>query len=93
MKMFRAGIIGAGFIGAVHAEQLRRLGNVEVAALTNTSNAEQKAEALFIPKGYKDYREMIDQENLDCVHICTPNTSKSLNMRSITAFMSCWKSR
>ena len=36
MKIYRAGIIGTGFIGAVHIETLRRLGNVEVAALTDT---------------------------------------------------------
>jgi len=31
-KDFRAGVIGVGFIGAAHIEQLRRLGNVEKAA-------------------------------------------------------------
>ena len=31
MKQLKAGVVGVGFIGAVHIEQLRRLGNVEVA--------------------------------------------------------------
>ena len=74
-RKMRAGIIGIGFIGAVHVEQLRRLGNVEVVALTDTVDAQSKADALHVPKGYADYREMIDAENLDCVHICTPNST------------------
>jgi predicted dehydrogenase len=74
-KKFRTGIIGVGFIGAVHVEQLRRLGNVEVVALTDSVDAQKKADALFVPKGYADYREMIDSESLDCVHICTPNST------------------
>ncbi len=74
-KKFRAGVVGIGFIGAVHIEQLRRLGNVEVVALADSIDAEKKAEALFVPKGYADYKEMVDSENLDCVHICTPNNT------------------
>ena len=75
MKQFRAGVIGTGFIGAVHIEQLRRLGNVEVVALVKTHDPQGKAQALCVPKGYSDYREMIDRENLDSVHICTANNS------------------
>ena len=75
MKTFRACVVGIGFIGAAHIETLRRLGNVEVVALSNTSNAQAKAEAYFVPKGYTDYREMLDTEKPDVVHICTPNAS------------------
>jgi predicted dehydrogenase len=75
MKKLRAGIVGAGFIGAVHIEQLRRLGNVEAAALAEAADPRGKAEALSVPAGYGDYREMIDRENLDCIHICTPNST------------------
>ena len=75
MKKFRVGVIGVGFIGAVHIEQLRRLGNVDVVALTNKEDAQAKAEELFVEKGYEDYKQMIDQENLDAVHICTPNNT------------------
>lgn len=74
-RKLRAGIVGIGFIGAVHIEQLRRLGNVEVVALTDTVDAQKKAEALCVPKGYEDFRQMIDAEDLDCVHVCTPNNT------------------
>ena len=75
MKKFRVGVVGIGFIGAVHIEQLRRLGNVDVVALVKTNDPQGKADALSVPKGYSDYREMIDRENLDCVHICTANST------------------
>lgn len=75
MKKFRTGVVGVGFIGTVHVEQLRRLGNVEVVAITDSQDAEQKAAQLFVPRGYSDYRKMIDEENLDCIHICTPNNT------------------
>ena len=73
VKKMRAGIIGIGFIGAAHIEALRRLGYVDVVALADAQGAKEKAEELFVPKGYEDYKEMIDNENLDAVHICTPN--------------------
>jgi len=74
MKKTRTGIIGTGFIGAVHVETLRRLGNVDVVAIADVSSASEKAAKLCVPKGYSDYKEMIEQENLDAVHICTPNS-------------------
>jgi len=75
VKNFKAGIIGVGFIGAAHAEQLRRLGNVEVVALADDVDPRGKADALRIPRAYSCYKELIDKEQLDCVHICTPNSS------------------
>ena len=75
MKKLRAGVVGIGFIGAVHIEQLRRLGNVDVVAITDSVDPQKKAESLCVPKGYDNYREMIDNEQLDCVHICTPNNT------------------
>jgi len=74
-KSFRTGVIGVGFIGAAHIEQLRRLGNVEVVALADDVGYKEKAEALCVPKGYESYKELIDNEKPDCVHICTPNNS------------------
>ena len=75
MELLRAGVVGVGFIGAVHIEQLRRLGNVEVVAITDFDGVEEKAKSLFVPGAYSDYKAMIDNERLDCVHICTPNNT------------------
>ena len=75
MKHFKTGIIGTGFIGQVHIETLRRLGNVEVTALADTFNAKEAAEKLNVPHYFTDYKEMIDIMPLDTVHICTPNNT------------------
>lgn len=73
MRRYRAGVVGAGFIGNIHVETLRRLGNVDVVALCDANGADAKAEKLGIEKSYSDYKKMIDECNLDAVHICTPN--------------------
>lgn len=74
-KKIRAGIVGAGMMGRTHTEALRRLPGVEVAALadSNTALAQKTCEELFIPACYGSYQEMIEKENLDVVHVCTPN--------------------
>ena len=75
MKKLRACIVGVGFVGAAHIEALRRIGNVEIVAVCDKPDPQKKAEANFIPKGYEDYRRMLDEEKPDVVHICTPNDS------------------
>lgn len=73
MREFKAAVIGAGFIGAVHVEAIRRLGNVRLVALCDAFGAEKKAADMHIEKGYADYKKMIDELDLDVIHICTPN--------------------
>ena len=75
MRKFRTCVIGMGFIGVVHVENLRRLGFVEVVAIADEINAQQKADQVCVPKGYVDYRAMLDTEKPDVVHICTPNST------------------
>lgn len=75
MKKYRVGVVGVGFIGVAHIEALRRLGNVDVAAIADPVDAVQKAENLGVPTAYADYKEMIAKESLDVLHICTPNFS------------------
>jgi predicted dehydrogenase len=75
MKTLKVGVIGTGFIGPAHVESVRRLGNIEVAALAEVDQetAEAKAEELGIPRAYGDYREMLKDDDLVAVHNCTPN--------------------
>ena len=75
MKKIRTGIVGVGFVGLLHIEALRRLGNVDVVAICDNFDAEKRGKDLFIEHTYSDYKKMIDQENLDYIHICTPNNS------------------
>jgi predicted dehydrogenase len=71
----RVGVIGAGFIGPAHIESLRRLGFVEVVALAGSSqaSAERKAAALCVPRAYGDYRRLIEDPQVDVVHITAAN--------------------
>ena len=73
MNKKKCAVVGAGFIGAAHVEALRRLGSVEVVALCDAQDAEEKAAQLGIDRAYSDYRAMMDELRLDAVHICTPN--------------------
>ena len=75
MTKIKAGIIGTGFIGPAHIEALRRLGNVEVAAVSERDQAlaQRKADELSIPKAYGDYRQLLADPEIQVVHNCTPN--------------------
>ena len=74
MKNIRAGVIGVGFIGPAHVEAIRRLG-FEVVALSSSSEerAKAKAQEMHIPKAYGDFRNLIKDDDVDVVHICSPN--------------------
>jgi predicted dehydrogenase len=71
----KAGVIGTGFIGPVHAEAIRRLGWVEIVAIAGSdqAGADRKARELGIPAAYGDYRHMIEDPSIDVIHNCTPN--------------------
>jgi predicted dehydrogenase len=75
MTKTKAAVVGLGFIGPAHIEALRRLPDVEVIGLTDISAevAKSRAEALGIAKGYASLDELLQDEEVDCVHICTPN--------------------
>lgn len=75
MKKFKTAVIGSGFIGVAHIEALRRLGNVEVVALCDMFNAEKKAKENNIDLAYSDYKKLIDENELDFIHVCTPNNT------------------
>ena len=76
MTVWRAGVVGVGFIGKVHIEALRRLGNVEVLAIAGTSpdRAAAQAAALGVPRAYGDWEALLADPDVDVVHICTPNS-------------------
>ncbi len=71
----KVGVIGAGFIGPVHIESLRRLGFVEVVALATSGEetAKSKSRALSIPRAYGDWRDLMEDEEIQVVQITSPN--------------------
>ncbi len=75
MKRIRTAMIGAGFMGKVHTEAVRRLGNVEVAAVAGISEEEARGfgAAMGIEKTTGDYRAVLADPTIDAVHVLTPN--------------------
>lgn len=75
MKKIKMGLIGAGFIGPAHVEAVRRLGYVDVIALSELDQelADQKATQLSIPKAYSDYHALLENKEIQVIHNCTPN--------------------
>ena len=73
-KKFKVGVIGVGFIGPAHMEGIRRQG-FEVAAIGEATQelAEQAAERLLVPKAYGDFNDLINDPEIDVVHIASPN--------------------
>lgn len=78
----RVGIIGCGGIAfGKHLPSLSRLDNVEIVAFCDLI----EERALKAAKEYgaknslvcKDYRELLENKNIDVVHVCTPNRSHS----------------
>ena len=70
----RVGIVGAGFIGEVHARAARRNGAVvaSVVASSPTSTAAAVARVGAMG-GDVDATALIARDDIDVVHICTPN--------------------
>jgi predicted dehydrogenase len=75
MRKLKTAIIGTGFMGKVHSENVRRLGNVEVAAVAGSSAARAKAfaDSIGVEKSTGDYRSILEDKSIDAVHVLTPN--------------------
>ncbi len=74
MNNIKTAIIGAGFMGPAHTEALRRLG-INVTGILGVDEAESKkaAENLNLAKAYKNLNEVLQDKEVDAVHITTPN--------------------
>jgi predicted dehydrogenase len=74
MSKIKVAIVGTGFIGPAHIEAIRRIPNVEVDALCEVTLelSKEKAILLGIPNAYT-FEDMLKKDEIDVVHICTPN--------------------
>lgn len=88
MDRIKVGVIGAGYIGRVHLEMLRRLPGVEPLAVADSDVGRARATAseLGIPKVYERGEDLIDDRDIQVVHNCTPNHLHfGLNQRALLA--------
>ena len=74
MRSVRCGIVGFGFIGPQHAEAMRRLGFVDIAAVCSSEPeiARQRASRLGIPKVYERYEDLLNDPTIEVIDIVTP---------------------
>jgi predicted dehydrogenase len=70
IEELRAGVVGTGFIGAVHVEALRRLG-VEVVGVVGSSP--ERARVKGLAPVIASYEELLADDRVDAVHLTTPN--------------------
>jgi len=74
MTQYKVGIIGCGSIFPMHSQSITRQHNAKLVAVCDIKEelAKEKAK-LYNCAYYRDYQEMLAQEQLDVVHICTPH--------------------
>lgn len=73
-RVIKVGVIGAGRIGKIHAENLAtRIPGVEVVAIAdpNVAAAKELAEKLHVSAYYEDYRKILDDKSIEAVLICS----------------------
>jgi predicted dehydrogenase len=69
-----AAVAGAGFIGPVHVEALRRLGIRVKGVLDNTPEQSEVArKAQHLEKAYASFEEILNDPEITSVHLAVPN--------------------
>jgi predicted dehydrogenase len=70
IEELKSAVVGTGFIGAVHVDAVRRLG---VDVLGVVGSTPERARAKELAPVYDSYEELLADEQVDVVHITTPN--------------------
>ncbi|MFP4323143.1 MAG: Gfo/Idh/MocA family protein, partial [Anaerolineales bacterium] len=85
--MTKIAVVGTGFIGPVHAEALARLGFTVRGILGSSPEYSQaSAESLGLAVGYASYDDILNDAEVDAVHIATPNkTHLDMSKRALEA--------
>ena len=75
MSQWNAAVIGAGFIGRVHLQAIRRLGHIRKAALGDPEldKAKQLGAEFSIGWVAADFQDILRDPAIDAVRVCTPN--------------------
>ena len=77
----RAGIVGSGFVAAIHVDALRRLG-VEVAGIVGSTP--ERAESKGLAPVYDSLDALLDSD-VDVVHVTTPNHVHHPQVKAVLA--------
>lgn len=74
-RIKKTAIIGCGLISQNHLKAMQQVSTAEVYAVCDIDQekADRVAESYGIKHVYYDYQEMLTNEEIDVVHICTPH--------------------
>ena len=75
MKPIRVGMIGSGFVSELHMNAYQRVYGVNAVVKAVVSRGEhvlEFARRRRIPTVYRDYRDLLQDKEIDVVDICTP---------------------
>ena len=83
----RSGIIGTGFMGQVHAAAVRAAGGIVSTVASRTAEgAAAAADRFAADRSVTSASDLISADDVDIVHICTPNSSHAeLAQKAIAA--------
>ena len=82
MKQIKIGIIGIGRMGQIHLDNLiQKFSEVEVVAISDINvEARQWAAKYNISKFYSDYQDLISNQQVNTVVICSPTNQHAENI-------------
>ena len=77
MTTTKVGVIGTGYWGRKIVDEYSKLDGAELIGVSDLDqkNLEFCAERYGVKSGFGDYKELLDQEGLAAVNVCTPNSS------------------
>lgn len=82
----RAGVIGVGFMGAVHTRAIRNAGAVLVAAVGSSPESSDRAAQQLAPeRRLRTPEDVVAADDIDVVHVCTPNATHGPLVRAAIA--------
>jgi predicted dehydrogenase len=82
----RAGIVGSGFMGTVHARSVRRASGVISRVVGSTPESSRiAAEREGAEFGTESVEQLLAADDVDVVHVCTPNASHGPLVRAAIA--------
>jgi predicted dehydrogenase len=74
MEPLRSAVVGAGFVGGIHARSARLAGARLVAVAGSSPESGRRAAGeLGAERSFASGEELVEAEGIDVVHICTPN--------------------
>lgn len=76
MKTINVGVIGTGGIASnAHMPALEKQPDIKIMAVcdVNEEAAKRAAERFNVPHTFTDYKKLLEMDEIDAVHVCTPN--------------------